>query len=167
MSSLSTLPRVSVKMTLPELKQELLSRKPNLRGTSNKTKAWFLEQLGVGSVCELDQDLENLKVVTPDLTVSQLTAELRTRQPKAKLSGRRKAWLLDQLVVGTVLIAKGRTNEELKERDRHVKERERRILELRAAQEAEALAADFRYMAISKSREQQPLRHTSYSSQWM
>lgn len=102
--------RVSSAMKIPELKQELCYRHPNMKGMSNKTKDWFLEELGEGSICESCLSIYGSVVprVTTDMTVPELTDELRARQPSAKTTGRCKDWFLDQLVIGTVRLTSAR-----------------------------------------------------------
>lgn len=80
----SSLPRVTMNLTKAQMMHELLNRQPETKGTANKAKAWFIEQLGEESIWATapgvnTQDLYYLPKVSPSLTVDQLKHELMSR----------------------------------------------------------------------------------------
>lgn len=86
----SKLRRVSSTMTIVQLTSELLSRNPSVKGISGKTKAWFLTQLGEGSICQsmVPNSVKVLLLLVPRvssaMTAKQLVHELSTRVPSLR-----------------------------------------------------------------------------------
>ena len=104
---LDRLPRITSDLTISQLSHELLHRQPNMKGISNKPKTWFLEQLGVNSIwttsADIQQDLSNLPIVTPSLTMAQLTHEFLARNKTATgLSTKNKTDLLKLVGLNSV-----------------------------------------------------------------
>jgi len=105
--------KVSSSLSMAQLSAELLHRQPNRKGLSNKTKTWFLEELGVGSIwtsvatneCSKQQQrqIEQQPRVSVNLTVAQLKEELQARDPNVKgLSNKSKPDLLKLLAIDSV-----------------------------------------------------------------
>jgi len=94
-------------MTVAQLTSELLARHPKSRGLSNKTKDWFVQQLGDGSVwttaCR-DNDFSKIPRVSAKMTIFQLKTELLARQPHCTmgLSKKTKDWFLRELGMESV-----------------------------------------------------------------
>jgi hypothetical protein len=98
-----------------QLTSELFHRHPQTKGASNKSKPWFLEQLGEKSIWTtaphvINQDLSGLPTVTANLTVAQLTHELMSRAATSPtspsltkgLSTKTKADLLKLVGLGSI-----------------------------------------------------------------
>jgi hypothetical protein len=106
------LPRVTSELTVSQLLHELLHRKPQATGTSNKSKTWFLSQLGEYSIWttapSVKLDVSKLPVVSSNMTVAQMTHELMTRYslsgaaPIKGLSSKSKDGLLKLLGDGSI-----------------------------------------------------------------
>ena len=107
---LKRLPRITTSLTIAELNHELHFRDSSITGTSNKNKQWFLDQLGLGSmqISSIDAkayDLQTVPKVSKSLTIAQLSHELMERNPnQTGLSGKCKAWFLERLCVGSLLV---------------------------------------------------------------
>jgi len=127
---LRDLPRITSNLTVAYLSHELLHRNPLQKGTSSKTKDWFLEQLGHGSVWEsspqametIDGDnKESLPTISFNLTIAQLSHELLERNPTQKSSsGKNKQWYLDKLRVGTLWITGEHLSHKVAVRERSI-----------------------------------------------
>ena len=95
-----------------QLNHEIHYRDPQITGTSNKNKKWFLDRLGVGSIWMTSHgakilDLSNAPRVSSALTIAQLSHELLERIPTQKgISGKNKEWFLERLCKGTVWITR-------------------------------------------------------------
>ncbi|CAJ1946591.1 unnamed protein product [Cylindrotheca closterium] len=104
----SQAPRITSKLTIPQLSYELLTRDPSAKGLSSKSKSWFLSKLGENSVWTTSQDfssqtLTNAPVVTDTLTKGQLMYEIMARMPGTKgLSSKSKDDLLTMVAVGSI-----------------------------------------------------------------
>lgn len=106
-SSSSTYPTISTTLTVGQLRHEMHHRNPSVKGTSNKSKQWFLDQLGVGSVWtsspDTVEDWTSYPTISDSMTIPQLSYELLSRNPTQKgLSTKNKTWFLEQLGVGSV-----------------------------------------------------------------
>ncbi|GFH48014.1 hypothetical protein CTEN210_04490 [Chaetoceros tenuissimus] len=106
-SSSSSYPIISTTLTVGQLRHEMHHRNPSVKGTSNKSKQWFLDQLGVGSVWtsspDTVEDWASYPTISDSMTIPQLSYELLSRTPTQKgLSGKNKTWFLEQLGVGSV-----------------------------------------------------------------
>jgi len=108
---LAALPRVSDKLNRSQLTRELLHRKPDATGLSNKNKDWFLAQLGTESIWATAPECQflvasaaaALETVSTSMTLDQLIAECLARSPTAKgLSGKSKAWFIQYLGEGSI-----------------------------------------------------------------
>jgi len=127
---LRDLPRITSNLTVAYLSHELLHRNPLQKGISSKTKDWFLEQLGEGSVWEsspqakeiIDGDnKESLPTISSNLTIAQLSHELLERNPTQKSSsGKNKQWYLDKLRLGTLWITGENFSHEVAVRERSI-----------------------------------------------
>lgn len=102
----SQLPRVHMVMTLAELSREFLARHPDKKkGISHKKKAWFLQELGEGSIWTCSPympkniDLSKAPRVTKSMTRAQLMEERLARWPDNSkgLSNKSKDELLQLL----------------------------------------------------------------------
>ena len=119
-SLLRGLPRINASLTIADLNHELHCRDPSIKGTSNKNKQWFLDQLGIGSVqvssvSAKALDLTAVPKISKALTVAQLSHELMDRNPsQSGLSGKSKAWFLEQLCVGSLWTTCSGNSTELK-----------------------------------------------------
>ena len=122
-SQLATIPRINEDMTVAQLQNECRARDPSIMGISNKNKDWLLGHLKVGSpwisaASNDEHDEGSRKKGTPikkiakqkkvfrindDMTIVQLQAECRARDPSIKgISNKNKDWLQDHLVIGSV-----------------------------------------------------------------
>lgn len=105
---LQSMPRVfDTTMTLAQLSAELLARQPAAKGLSNKTKDWFVEQLGEGSIWTTapgrTMDWTALSTISDQMTLAQLKEELLARQPTATgLSNKTKDWFMQRLGAGSI-----------------------------------------------------------------
>ena len=87
-----SLPQVDSNLTVAQLMHELLHRQPDIKGTSNKSKSWFLEALGEHSIWMTSPDLPKNNIVSKQprvstsLTIAQLTHELMSRRSSSATS---------------------------------------------------------------------------------
>jgi hypothetical protein len=109
-TSIASLPRITTSMTMAQLGYEITHRNPSVKGTSNKNKQWFLDQLGVGSVWTSAPGAKgiyflSMPKVSSSLTVAQLSHEMLERNPtQSGMSGKKKAWYLERLGSGSIWI---------------------------------------------------------------
>ena len=109
-SSIASLPRITTSMTMAQLGYEINHRNPSVKGTSNKNKQWFLDQLGLGSVWTSAPDAKGINFTTmpkvsSSMTVAQMSHEILERNPtQSGLSGKNKAWYLQHLGSGSIWI---------------------------------------------------------------
>jgi hypothetical protein len=109
-TSIASLPRITTSMTMAQLGYEITHRNPSVKGTSNKNKQWFLDQLGVGSVWTSAPGAKgiyflSMPKVSSSLTVAQLSHEMLERNPtQSGMSGKNKAWYLERLGSGSIWI---------------------------------------------------------------
>lgn len=107
---LTRLPRVTSSLTVCQLSHEFSYRHPNTKGISNKSKTWFLDELGEDSVWttspDISRDLSNVSLVSKNnMTVAQLQHELMTRSPSTHnkgMSNKSKADLVKLAGVGSI-----------------------------------------------------------------
>jgi len=108
-ADLTRLPRVTSSLTVIQLTHELLHRHPNTKGISNKSKTWFLDELGEDSIWTtspyISRDLSNASLVSKTMTVAQLQHELMTRSPSTHnkgMSNKSKADLVKLAGLGSI-----------------------------------------------------------------
>lgn len=108
--NLRILPRIKATLTIAQLNHELYHRDPHIKGTSNKNKQWFLDNLGIGSVWMTSDaakvlDLDDTPRVSSAMTIAQLSHELLERIPgQTGISKKNKDWYLERLCCGTIWI---------------------------------------------------------------
>lgn len=109
-TDLTSFPRVSSALTVVQLKHEYMHRRSNINtGLSNKSKSWFLDQLGEESIWTTSPEISGSTAlaaaprVSKSLTVAQLVHELLTRNPSTKgLSNKSKDELLKRAGEGSI-----------------------------------------------------------------
>jgi hypothetical protein len=110
-ADLTHLLRVTSSLTAVQLTHEFLHRHPNTKGISNKSKTWFLDELGDGSIWTTSPDisyhnLSNVAFISnTNMTVAQLQHELMTRSPLTHnkgMSNKSKADLVKLAGVGSI-----------------------------------------------------------------